>query len=93
MSGPTIYCVGPHAYKIEHEDGGRPTVSMMGKGEVVLWYCLFHANGYCPTDRPGEPNAHEWKRSSRHFPCTLPGVAHAIDYAQRLLRGQHEEND
>ncbi len=93
MNTPTVWCVGPHQYKLqvvsvidERDDG-------TWRDELWVDYNLFGLNGYTVTPRPGVPNEHGWKTASRSFPCTVQGRRDAILYADSLLRPQDREND
>lgn len=90
MNTPTVWCVGPHQYKLSiiedlHHD---PTLR-----RIIVEYNLYGNNGVTVTPRPGVPNAHGWKVSRRTFPATVEGRRDATLHADSLLRPQDRDND
>lgn len=75
MNLPTIYCHGPHGYRVVSSTDGD-TIGLS------IEYSLWHAHG-SGNPREGRPKAHPWTRSRRVF--TTVNECHR--YAESLFRG------
>lgn len=78
MNSGTVYCLGPHSYKLILLAHSRISTGT----EIAVEYNLFAANGRRGKPKPGHPNEHGWKRSRRIF--TDPN--RALMYVTHLLR-------
>lgn len=88
MNTPTVWCVGPHQYRIAllSAMGDYPSI-------IIVEYNLYGVNGRTVRPRPDAPNEHGWKVSRHTFPATSQGRRDAVLHADKLLRPQDKEND
>ena len=94
MNTDTVWCVGPHQYKITLRKGFPAAANVVDlEDQYVVEYNLYGCNGTTVAPRPGVPNAHGWKASSEFFPATLAGLRGASIWADHLLRPQDGRND
>ena len=87
MNTPTVYCIGPHQYRLTR---------WKDEGVGERWhveYNLYGTNGVTVDVRPGEPNAWGWETSAVTFPDTEEGYAAAQRWVDHLLRPFDTEND
>lgn len=77
MNGCYVYTHGPHQYRFTKEPDG-----------VGFEYALFGCNGTTEAHRPGQPNAHPWRKHSRVFDT----VRDASEFAMKFFT-QRKEND